>query len=97
MQPEAKLVKRISAYLEGRGAWCFKVHGGDNPFQEVGIPDLICCFESRFIGLEVKLPGEKASARQKVVLKRINDAGGLSAVVTSVPEVERVLQRITRK
>jgi hypothetical protein len=83
--------------MTARGAWVFKVHGGDNPFQEVGVPDLLCCFEGRFIGLEVKLPDEKPSPRQKVILKRIEGAGGIASVVTSVEEVERILQRITRK
>lgn len=97
MQPESRIVKRIRAYLEGRGAWVFNVHGGDNPFQEVGIPDLLCCLSGRFIGFEVKLPGEKPSPRQKVVLKRIEEAGGIAAVVTSVQEVERILERTLRK
>jgi hypothetical protein len=97
MQPEARIVKRIRAYLEGLGAWVFNVHGGDNPFQEVGVPDLLSCLQGRFIGLEVKQPGEEPSARQKVVLRRIEEAGGIAAVVTSVEEVERLLQRTIRK
>ena len=97
MQPERRLVKQITVYLEGWGAWVFKVHGGDNPFQEVGVPDLLCCLKGRFIGFEVKLPGEKPSPRQKVVLKRIKDAGGIAEVVSSVREVERILERSIRK
>jgi hypothetical protein len=97
MQPERRVVQRISAHLRGKGAWVFKVHGGDNPFQEVGVPDLLCCLEGRFIGLEVKLPGEKPSSRQKVILQRIREAGGIGEVVTSVAEVERILKRSSRK
>ena len=96
-QPEAKLVSHIRTFAEGRGAWVFKVHGGDSPFQEAGVPDILCCYEGRFIGLEVKLAGGKASPRQEVVLRRIRRAGGLAVVVRSVSEVEKIFERITRK
>lgn len=79
-----------------RGACVFNIHGGDNPFQEVGIPDLLVCFTGVFIGLECKLPGEEPSPVQRVVLKRIEKAGGYAAVVTSVHEVEVILRRIER-
>lgn len=96
-QPESKIVKKIRAFLEGREAWVFNVHGGDSPFQEVGVPDLLCCWQGRFVGLEVKLPGEKPSRRQEVVLERIRKAGGIAAVVSSVAEVEALLKRTSRK
>lgn len=97
MQPEAKLLRRIQRYLDSLDqCWYCKIHGGDNPFQEVGLPDLLVCYRGRFIGLEVKLRGG-ASPRQKVVLRRIAEAGGIGEVVHSVEEVERVLERTTRK
>jgi VRR-NUC domain len=96
-QPESNLVRKIRAYLEGRNAWVFKVHGGDNPFQEVGVPDLVCCWRGLFIGLEVKLPGEKASPKQRHVMKAIREAGGMAEVVTSVADVVKVLERTSRK
>lgn len=75
----------------------FNIHGGDNPFQEVGIPDLLVCYQGLFIGLECKLPGEQPSPRQRVVLKRIESAGGYATAVTSIAEVETVLKRIARR
>jgi hypothetical protein len=91
MQPESRIVKKIKEYLESRGARVFKIHGGDNPFQEVGIPDLIVCYQGKFLGLEVKLPGEKPSTVQQVVLKQIRASGGIAAVVTSVSDVVPLL------
>ena len=91
MQPEAKIVKDIQAYIRQEGGWCFKVHGGDNPFQRVGIPDLLCCVEGQFIGLEVKQPGEEPSRVQRKVLREIGAAGGITAVVTTVGEVADLL------
>jgi len=96
-QPESRLARRIKKYLQDEGAAVFNIHGGDNPFQEVGIPDLLACYRGQFIGLELKLPGEKPSPRQEVVLRRIRKAGGIGTVVHSVDEVESVLRRTTRK
>jgi len=97
MQPESRLVQKIRRHLAARGAWSAKIQGSDDKFQEVGLPDLFACYRGRFIGLEVKLPGEKPSPRQEVVLHRIREAGGIGQVVSSVDEVERILKRSTRK
>lgn len=95
-QPESRLVANIRTYLERRGACVFKIHGGD-PFQEVGIPDILCCYKAWFLGLEVKMPGEDPTPRQRAVLNRIGRAGGVAEVVRSVAEVERILAKLDRK
>lgn len=94
-QPESKLKGRILHYLQGRGAYAFKVHG--NEFQEAGAPDIFCCWHGMFIALELKVPGEDATPRQKYIMGKIDQAGGSATVVHSVEEVEQVLQRIARK
>jgi hypothetical protein len=91
MQPEARLVKKIQALIKKERGWCVKIHGGDNPFQQVGIPDLLCCVRGQFVGLEVKQPGEEASPMQKKVLREIEAAGGIAAVVSTVGEVVDLL------
>jgi hypothetical protein len=96
-QPEGKLYRRIKAYLEGRGAFVVKIHGGDNVFQEAGLPDLFVCYKGYFIGLEVKTDVGKPSPRQLAVLRRIERAGGVGEVVTSVEQVERILTKLDRK
>ena len=88
---------KIRAYLEAQHVWVFKVHGGDNPFQEVGIPDLLCCWQCRFLGLEVKLPGEKPSPKQRHIMRAIRDAGGIAEVVTSVADVVKIIERTSRR
>jgi hypothetical protein len=90
-QPEAKLVRSIQDFLYGRGAAVFKIHGGDNPFQAAGIPDLLACYEGRFYGFEVKVPPNKPSALQLAVLREIREAGGVGAIVTSVADVRNLL------
>lgn len=91
-QPEGKLKKQIKSYLQGRGAVVWAIHGGD-PFQEAGIPDLVGCWRCYFIGLEVKMPGGKATALQQRSLEAIREAGGIAGVVTSVQDVIDLLAK----
>lgn len=96
-QPEGKLVAAIRALLRDRGARPFKIQGGDDSFQEIGIPDLLVCYKGRFVGLEAKMPGGKLSAKQKAVLDEIANAGGTAAVVTTVEQVSRLLGKIDKE
>lgn len=96
-QPEGKLVAKMRDLLRDRGARAFKIQGGDDAFQEVGIPDLLVCYMGRFVGLEVKMPGGKLSAKQKAVLDEIADAGGIAAVVTTVEQVSHLLGKIEKE
>jgi hypothetical protein len=91
MQPEARLVKNIQAYISKKGGFIVKIHGGSNPFQQPGISDLIGVYEGRGLALEVKLPGGKVSKIQAAFLRRWHDAGGVAAVVRSVEDVEELL------
>lgn len=97
MQPEARIVKRIQKRIEKRGGRCFKIHGGDNPFQEVGIPDLLVCYRGTFLGLEVKQPGEEPSLKQRKILREIDAAGGIAAIIVSVEEADSILDEIDKK
>jgi len=83
---EAILVTKIKKALEKEGCWVLKVHGG--PYQQAGVPDLIVCFKSDFIALEVKTPERRSSvtALQKATMEMIRDADGEAYVVTSVDE-----------
>jgi hypothetical protein len=94
MQPEARLHKKIQALIKRQGGTCFKIHGGDNPFQAVGIPDLLCCIRGRFVGIEVKLPGEPLRAAQVVQLAKIYKAGGVAAIVESVEQARSLLSNL---
>jgi len=77
-----------------------------NPYQESGIPDLLVCVHGRFIGLEVKNqePGEsaehaayRATPVQRVMVTRINKAGGAAGVVTSKEQALALIERALEK
>ena len=86
MQPEAKIGRKIRAYLEENGAFVFKIHGG--PQMMAGLPDLIACLpKGRFAGIEVKQPGQRPTPRQEFVHRMIKRAGGEVVVATCVEDV----------
>lgn len=88
---ERDVVAAIRKYLASLGGDIFfwKEHGG--PYGTSGIPDIICCYKGRFLGLEAKLPGGKLTELQKRTLYRINAAGGIARRVESVDDVKAVI------
>jgi hypothetical protein len=93
-QPEGKLVKRIRVLIADRGGRSFKIHGDDEGFQEIGIPDLLTCIYGQFVGIEVKQPSGRLRPVQRKVLNEIFAAGGVAAVVTTVGQVARLLSHL---
>jgi hypothetical protein len=93
-QPEAKTSKKIRDYLRKRGARVVNIHGGDNPFQEVGVSDFLGCYRSRALAIETKTPAGKLSVKQERFLRSWREAGGYAIVATSVADVKSLLDRI---
>lgn len=91
-QPESRLQRQIHKAVSSRGAFAFKVHGSE--YMMAGLPDLIVCYRGLFVGLEVKMPGGRLSARQGYVHARLRTAGAEIAVVQSVAEALGVLTRL---
>ena len=90
---EKDIVAAIKRYLAtlGEDVFFWKEHGG--PYGVSGVPDIICCYKGRFLGLEAKLPGGKLTALQERALERINRAGGIARRVESVDDVRTSLHR----
>lgn len=61
------------------------------PYGRRGVPDILVCHAGRFVGLELKRPGQAASSHQGIEHERIRSAGGQAAVVRSVADLENVL------
>ena len=94
---ERDIVFAIKMYLTSLGSDVFfwKEHGG--AYGTSGIPDIICCYKGRFLGLEVKLPGGKLTALQHKALEKINAAGGIGRRVESVDDVKAVIAQADRE
>ena len=84
---EKRIENEIKDYIKSCGGLCYKIHGGD-PYQESGIPDLLCCWGGLFFGIEVKDPGGKPSAIQLAQGIRIKKAKGHFIIATSVKDIK---------
>lgn len=89
---EKKVEEKIKDYLDSLGAYYLKVHG--SAFQPSGTPDLLCCINGRFVGIEVKKPsGGIRSELQKFKIKQIQNAGGVGFFANSLDVVKDELSR----
>ena len=91
---ERDVVAVIKRYLASLGSDVFfwKEHGG--PYGTSGVPDIICCYKGRFLGLEVKLPTGALTELQKRTIEKINRAGGIASRVESVADVQKIIAQV---
>jgi hypothetical protein len=59
--------------------WFFKHWAG--PYSTVGIPDIICCVNGTFIGIEVKAEDGHSSVLQERNIKLINESNGIGLII----------------
>lgn len=86
---ESTLQRQVIALLRERGAYVFKVVG--SAMQQRGTPDLLVCWRGQFMGLEIKLPGEKPTPMQEHEIGLIRKAGGTAQVIESLEDVLNIL------
>lgn len=91
-QLEAPITKKIMKTLKAMGAFCYKTHGAAD--SQRGLPDIVVCYRGRFMGLEVKRSGRRATPLQAHTLEQIKLAGGVASVVYSVEEALLLLQSV---
>lgn len=90
-QKESRRSRDIMNALRAEGWFCFKVHGSET--MMAGLPDIICCAEGYFFGLETKNPdGDDATPIQKHIHGKIRAAGGTAQVVRSPEEAVHVVR-----
>ena len=91
---ERDIIIAIKIYLASLGSDVFfwKEHGG--AYGTNGIPDLICCYKGRFLGLEAKVPGGRLTSLQNRSLDKINAAGGIARRVESVDDVKAIIAQV---
>lgn len=79
MTPEKKVKQRAVAQLKALGAYYFYPATGG--YGSSGVPDIVCCYQGRFIGIECKAGKGKTTALQDKNLHEIREAGGTALVV----------------
>jgi len=92
-ESESKLTKRMVARLKQRGAWARKIHGN---MYTAGLPDIMAVYKGWGLGLEVKVPGREKTLTemQAKTLTRIEEAGGYGQMVTTIEQVDNILDAI---
>lgn len=90
---EKNITNKILKYLKSLdNCFCFKEHGGR--YGTAGIPDIICCFNGRFIAFEVKTEKGRLTKLQEITIQRIKEAKGKAFKVTSLEEVKNILENL---
>ena len=75
-----------------KGCWVYKTKGGEG--TRAGVPDLLICYAGRFVGVEVKVPGNHTTELQNGELRDISVAGGMTVVAYGLGDVLKVLEAI---
>ena len=79
MKPEAKVKRAVTSYLKNMGAYYFyPVTGG---YGASGVPDIIVCYEGKFIAIECKAGSNNPTALQNKNIENIRNCGGLALVI----------------
>ena len=79
MTEEKVFENQIKAYLRKMGVWYVKFFA--NGFTKKGIPDILCCANGHFLGIEVKSATGRPSEEQIYQIEEIKKAGGYALVV----------------
>lgn len=80
MAQEKNFENKVKKFLKDNGCWFVKYWGGGQ-FTKAGIPDILCCCNGCFIGIEVKADKGRPSELQLMNLKKIDEAGGFAVLL----------------
>lgn len=90
--PEGKIQAKIIKYLKENKIFHFRYNAVSSAF---GLPDIIVILEGKFVGLEVKTETGRATELQLRMQEAIRIAGGVYEFVTSVQDVEEIVNEYT--
>jgi len=74
--PEGHEKQAIKKYLDSIGAWYFSPYMAG--FGKSGVPDIVCCLNGKFIGIEVKRDGKVPTVIQNRTMEEISAVGGIA-------------------
>ncbi len=89
--PEKLVKDKVKKMLDSLGIYHFSPPGMG--LGRAGIPDLVCCYNGKFLGIECKAGKGKTTALQERELDAIRAAGGFAFVVreTNLEELKEHL------
>lgn len=92
--PEAKVKAAVRAILAEHGVYYFSP--ASNGYGRVGIPDIVCCVQGKFLAIECKAGKGQLTTLQAREIANINAAWGITLVIneTNTHEVRTTLERL---
>ena len=94
MTPEKKVKQKVVAILKKFGAYYFyPVMSG---YGNSGVPDIVACYQGRFIGIECKAGKNVPTTLQQRNLDAIEKVKGIAIVVneSTIESIEKILNEI---
>ena len=90
--PENKVKQKCVKLIKAIGAYYF--FPSMNGYGRSGVPDIICCVNGYFLGVECKAGKNKPTPLQEKEMQAIRDAGGRTLVVNeeNLSELEDLLK-----
>lgn len=79
MAAEKQFEEKVKNFLESENCWFVKFFA--NAYTKKGIPDILCCCNGYFVGIEVKAADGVASDLQIYNCNKIRDSGGFAWIV----------------
>jgi hypothetical protein len=90
---EDAIIGAVTRLIRDRGGYVVKQHG--SAYGRSGVPDLLCCYVGRFLGLEAKRPGMAGPTKLQLhELGQIRQAGGIAGVVRSREDAAAILDGV---
>lgn len=95
LTPEKKVKNKCVKLIQAYDVYYF--FPSMNGFGRSGVPDIICCANGNFLGVECKAGKNEPTELQKLEMKKIRDAGGKTLVVNeeNLSELEGLLKELT--
>ena len=79
MGAEKNFENTLKKYLKKNNIFYVKYFA--NAYTVAGVPDILACYEGKFLAIEVKAENGRLSELQKVKLQEIAEAGGIAVVL----------------
>mgnify|MGYP000445083534 CR=1 FL=1 len=77
--PEKKVKDKVVSLLKSYNAYYF--FPATFGMGRSGVPDVVCCYQGKFFGIECKAGSNTTTALQDRELKAIEDAGGIALII----------------
>jgi len=92
--PEKLVKAKVVTQLKALGAYYF--YPVTSGYGASGVPDIVCCYKGRFIGIECKAKGNKPTTLQRMNLDKIAAQGGIALVIdeTNVNELKGMIENV---